>query len=191
MHEDEIETQCQLQCIPGFFEEYAIIPKESVLRKIRLAIRRNLTARQTRSIKTRSGDIFNNFLRFLGLREPAPIYDPPASTFKPGDLVRVRSRKEIEATLNIWHQYKGCMFMPDAMERYCGTIQRVFKPMERFVDERDYFVKKTHGIILLEGVHCEGSVFYGRCDRACFSFWREEWLEKIEEEDNTTGTAAS
>jgi hypothetical protein len=183
MEEKTSATHCQIQCLPGLFEEYARIPQESIPRKIRLAIRRSLTAHQTRSIKTKSGNYLDGFLRFLGIKAPLPMEDPPSSSFKPGDLVRVRSREEIEATLNIWHQYKGCMFMPDAMERYCGTLQRVFKPMERFVDERDYYVKKTHGIILLQGIHCEGSRFYGRCDRACFSFWREEWLEKIEEND--------
>jgi hypothetical protein len=95
----------------------------------------------------------------------------------------VRSKEEIQATLNIWNQHKGCMFMQDEMSPFCGTIQRVFQPMERFVDERDYYVKKTHGIILLEGLHCRGSAYYGRCDRACFYFWREEWLEKIEEDE--------
>ena len=183
MEENGHATNCQIQCLPGFFEEYARIPQESILRKIRLAIRRSLTSRQTRDIKLMSGDFINKLMRFVGIKTPAPIEDPPSSLFKPGDLVRVRSRDEIEATLNIWNQYKGCMFMPDAMAPYCGTIQRVFKPMERFVDERDYYVKKTHGIILLEGVHCQGSVYYGRCDRACFAFWREEWLEKIAEED--------
>jgi hypothetical protein len=25
-----------------------------------------------------------------------------------------------------------------------------------------------------------GTPDYGRCDRACFYFWREEWLEKLD-----------
>jgi len=28
-------------------------------------------------------------------------------------------------------------------------------------------------------LHCQGTSDYGRCDRSCFYFWREEWLEKI------------
>jgi hypothetical protein len=52
--------------------------------------------------------------------------------------------------------------------------------MERFLDERDYKVKKARGIILLEGVICRGTPVFGRCDRCCYLFWREEWLEKIE-----------
>jgi hypothetical protein len=54
------------------------------------------------------------------------------------------------------------------------------KPVKRFVDERDYRVKKAKGIILLEGLICEGTPDYGQCDRACFYFWRQEWLEKMD-----------
>jgi hypothetical protein len=34
--------------------------------------------------------------------------------------------------------------------------------------------------IVLDGVVCEG-VFSGNCPRAFISFWREIWLERIEE----------
>lgn len=116
-----------------------------------------------------------------------PAENPPnlekedTSTIKEGDLVRIRSLPEIQSTLNKWGQLKGCMFMPHEMTPYCDTVQKVYRRMERFVDERDYYVKKTNGIILLEGLHCQGTTDYGRCDRACFYFWREEWLEKIEQ----------
>ena len=65
------------------------------------------------------------------------------------------------------------------MEQYCSTTQRVFKSLARFVDERDLRVKKASGIVLLEGVMCQGTAEFGRCDRSCFLFWREEWLENI------------
>lgn len=100
------------------------------------------------------------------------------STFKAGDRVRVRSLEEIEATLDHLGKTKGCAFLK-AMEQYCGTEQRVLKPVERFVDERDLRVKKCKGIVLLEGVMCPGTTTFGRCDRCCFLFWREEWLEKV------------
>jgi hypothetical protein len=53
--------------------------------------------------------------------------------------------------------------------------------VKTFVDERDCRVKKVKGVYLLEGVNCQGFELYGECDRACFYFWREEWLEKINE----------
>jgi len=30
-------------------------------------------------------------------------------------------------------------------------------------------------------VYCQGTPDLGRCDRSCFYFWREEWLEKLDE----------
>ena len=98
---------------------------------------------------------------------------------KPGDAVRVRSREEIRTTLDKWNQLKGCSFMEE-MWPYCGTTQRVYKRVEKFLDERDYLMKNCNGIVILDGVVCQGTKDFGPCDRACFYFWREEWLEKID-----------
>lgn len=105
--------------------------------------------------------------------QPAPL--------QAKDQVRVRTREEIEATLDPFKELKGCAFL-DSMWQYCGTTQRVLQPVERFLDERDYKVKKSRGVVLLEGSLCYGTPVFGRCDRACHLFWREEWLEKIEEQ---------
>jgi hypothetical protein len=98
---------------------------------------------------------------------------------QPGDYVKVKSKDEIKALINARNELKGCTFM-DEMWVYSGTTQRVFKRVERFMDERDYRVKRANGLVLLENVYCEGTGILGRCDRSCFFFWREEWLEKIE-----------
>ena len=127
-------------------------------------------------------DLMTLFCRLTGreIRPAAELLDfAVAGNLQAGDTVRVRSREEIERTLNYWHQLRGCTFMPE-MARYCGTVQRVLKPMARFVDERDLRVKRARGIVLLEGVLCGGTADFGPCDRACHLFWREEWLERIE-----------
>jgi len=97
---------------------------------------------------------------------------------KPGDIVRIKSREEIQSTLNRWNSLKGCAFMEE-MWQYCGTIHCVFKRVNKFLDERTYLVRKCKGIVLLESVICNGTKDFGPCDRSCFLFWREEWLEKI------------
>jgi hypothetical protein len=102
------------------------------------------------------------------------------SPLKPGDTVWVRSQEEIRDSLTPWNELRGCGFM-DEMAAYCNTRQRVFKRVEKFLDERDYLLKKANGIIILENVFCAGTKAFGPCDRSCFYFWREEWLEKIEE----------
>lgn len=104
--------------------------------------------------------------------------DNYAIKIKPGDLVKIRSREEIKSSLNHWNQLKGCAFMEE-MWQYCNGKYRVFKKVNQFLDERDYLVKKCDGIFLLEGLICEGTKDFGRCDRACFYFWRKEWLEKV------------
>jgi hypothetical protein len=101
-----------------------------------------------------------------------------AKPLKAGDQVRVRSWEEIEATLDPFKELKGCAFLVE-MKEFCGTTHRVFQVMERFLDERDYKVKKVKGVVLLEGVICRGTPVFGRCDRSCLLFWRQEWLEKI------------
>jgi hypothetical protein len=117
------------------------------------------------------------------LRRPA--IQPAASTngsspLQPGDWVRIKSEAEIRATLGNWNDLKGCIFMEE-MWQHCGTTQHVFKRIGQFLDERDYQVKKVQGVVILENVFCQGTVDFGPCDRSCFFFWREEWLEKLEE----------
>jgi MoaA/NifB/PqqE/SkfB family radical SAM enzyme len=102
---------------------------------------------------------------------------PKAVEFSIGETVKVRSWEEVQATLDPFKELKGCAFLPE-MQQYCGTTQRVLQVMERFLDERDYKVKKVRDIILLEGVICRGTPVFGRCDRCCHLFWRAEWLEK-------------
>jgi hypothetical protein len=97
---------------------------------------------------------------------------------KAGDLVKIKSKEEIRKTLDGWNKLKGCGFM-DEMEEYCGTVQKVKKKVEFFMDERDYLIKKCKNIVLLENVFCQGVKLIGRCDRSCHFFWRVEWLELL------------
>ena len=112
----------------------------------------------------------------LGTTRPAAV----GTKLRAGDPVRVRSREEIEATLDEVNELRGCSFTSE-MWAYCGTTQRVLKPMEVFLDERNYQTKRCTGIVLLEGAICQGSAYPQGCDRCCFFFWREEWLETLED----------
>jgi hypothetical protein len=174
----EGQVDCQIPSLQGMAEGDALVPRQSLLRLLKLAIRRRLSPRQERAFKTRTNALMNRAASLLG-REIKPATTIPSVGLGAGDRVRVRSREEIEATLNHWRQLRGCTFMSE-MARYCGTEQRVLKRMERFVDERDLRVKKVNGIVLLDGLRCEGTAEFGRCDRACLYFWREEWLERID-----------
>lgn len=109
------------------------------------------------------------------VRRPAPI------EVNTGDRVRVRSLKEIESTLDANGSCKGCGFLLP-MARYCGQEFRVAQRVDRFFDERRWKMLKCKNLILLEGVHCDGSGHPDTqgCQRMCFFFWRTEWVEKIE-----------
>ena len=174
---------CQLQGVirssphAGKNEEKGL----SIVVRIKRALKRRLSVRVQRRIKDAITSTFDLFNRRHGRAKTLKsIPDTqPSKRLNAGDLVRVRPREEIQATLDRWRSLKGCGFL-DEMAGYCGTTQRVLKRVERFIDERDYRLKKASGIVLLDGVLCSGTGKTGRCDRACFFFWREEWLEKVD-----------
>jgi len=173
--------ECQIQCIPGLTEENVEIGLLPLRRRVKIELKRRLNARTKRKLKKTINRLISAFslVSDEGEATSTQVVKVRANQFKPGELVQVRSREEIEATIDRWGELNGCLFF-DEMWQYCGTTQRVLKPVERFVDERDYRVKKTKGLVLLDGLMCQGTPDYGRCDRACFYFWRVEWLEKIE-----------
>lgn len=173
---------CQFNSLRSIAEGNAKSPPASLIRHIKLAIRRQLTPSQDRMLHQKVNAAIDRFYNIIGenASTDAKGINPQMEYLKAGDMVRVKSKEEIEATLNHLGQSRGCTFMADIMTPYCGTVQRVLKPMERFVDERDLRVKRCKGLILLEGVMCGGTTAFGRCDRSCFIFWREEWLKKIE-----------
>ncbi len=173
---------CQIPCMQRIAEGPAVMPPQSLARRIKLMIRRRMSPKTERRFKKRTNDLMNWFRGLQGKPE-LPAVRPASDTathLVAGDLVRVRSKAEIEATLNHWRQLRGCTFMPEQVQ-YCGTTQRVLKPLLRFVDERDLTVKTSKGIVLLDGVVCQGTADFGPCDRCCVLFWREEWLEKIDQ----------
>ncbi len=139
--------------------------------------------RLKRFAKRRRNVLINKLSRFsLNAKNEATdtkaVASIQAENLQPGDLVRIRSKEDIRATLDDWNRLKGCGFLEE-MWPYCSTEQRVYKRVEQFMDERDYVVKKCRKLVILDGVFCHGTVDFGKCDRTCFFFWREEWLEKI------------
>ena len=116
----------------------------------------------------------------LALRTPRPTGESCAG-LRPGSRVRVRSREEIERTLDRRRRYHGCPFA-EPMFQYCGQEFRVFKCVDRFFDEAQWRLLKCRNVVLLEGVLCDGSGYPDSqgCDRSCFYFWRTEWLEPVD-----------
>lgn len=169
--------RCQLQDIHFFLAEPKPVENRRKIFRLKLILKRYLSPSQKRNIKKLINKIVPSF-RHRKNNTVAEHRNSINQVFHPGDRVRVRSWEEIRETLDIWNECHGCSFMRE-MEKYCGTTQTVLKPVERFLDERDYKIKSVKGLVILEGLHCEGIEGYGRCDRNCSFFWRVEWLEKI------------
>ncbi len=102
---------------------------------------------------------------------------------EPGEWVRVRSPKEIEATLNNTGKHRGLHFDRE-MLRFCGKTFRVHRRVTRIIDERTgEIINLGSDCIVLDGAYCSGEASTGRwfCPRAIFSYWRECWLERVSE----------
>ena len=102
------------------------------------------------------------------------------SQIKAGDIVKVKTKKEIKGMLDDKGKYKGCSFI-GRMYEYCGNNYTVLKEVNYFYDEAKQKMCKCKNIVLLEEVTCSGKqkLFFESCDRSCFYFWHIDWLEKI------------
>lgn len=97
---------------------------------------------------------------------------------QPGELVQVRSKEEIVATLDKNNKNRGLLFDTEQVP-YCGGIYRVLRRVTRIVDEKSgKMVQMKHPCIVLEGVVCK-SDFHRLCPRAIYSYWRENWLRRV------------
>lgn len=113
-------------------------------------------------------------------REPIRI---PALRLQPGELVRVKSAEAIRATLDSDGRYERLAYMDVVMDRFCGQTFRVRNRVDRFFDERNWRMMKLRNVVLLDRVYCqskpdEGMAWAG-CQRGCFLFWKEAWLERV------------
>jgi hypothetical protein len=111
-----------------------------------------------------------------GARTPAGKLD-----LQPGEWVRVKSYKDILATLNPENRNRG-LFFDAEMVPYCGGTYRVLKRVSRIVNEKNGRLQEMKTpCLILEGVVCGAQYSECRlfCPRAIYSYWRESWLERV------------
>jgi hypothetical protein len=128
-------------------------------------------------------------LRSVGLRGERPLRrsDTPAPTpqalgLRPGELVQIRSKKEIAATLDERGKNRGLWFDVE-MIPYCGGTYTVRSRVERFIDDKTgKMVELSSDCLALDGVVCSGEQSSWRffCPRGIQSWWREAWLRRVE-----------
>jgi len=67
---------------------------------------------------------------------------------KPGDLVRVKSRAELQATLDHHRSNRGLTIVPE-MTRYCGGQAEVRARVDRMIDERTGEMREVRNTVSL------------------------------------------
>jgi hypothetical protein len=100
---------------------------------------------------------------------------------RPGELVQVKSREEIYATLNTGSRNRG-LYYDIEMWRFSGGKYRVLRRVDQIVNEKNgRMIKLPNGCVILDGVHCSGERSTHRlfCQRSIFPYWREIWLRRV------------
>ncbi|MGW5238141.1 hypothetical protein ACWEOW_04345 [Monashia sp. NPDC004114] len=99
---------------------------------------------------------------------------------QPGDLVEVRGREEIEATLDSNQKNRGLWF-DEEMLAYCGHQGRVRHRVERLIDEKTgRMLRITRDLVVIEGMSGCAGLYHSLCPRSVIAMWREAWLRKID-----------
>jgi hypothetical protein len=129
----------------------------------------------------RGGLPFPRYKGTIPVGAPTPRHD---LGLQPGEWVRVKSYKEILATLNAVGANRNMRFDAEAVP-FCGRTFKVHSRVERFIDEPTgrLTTMKTPAVIL-EGVFCQCRYSPRRmgCPRSIYLWWRENWLERVEEQ---------
>lgn len=133
--------------------------------------------------------------RFPRHSGPIPVGHPtPTGTrnLQPGDLVHVKPHEEILATLNEESRNRGLRWDAE-MVPYCGGSYRVLKRVTKIINERTGKMQEIKNpCMILDSVVCESRYSACRmfCPRSIYSYWREIWLDRVEERPATAENVA-
>ena len=115
-----------------------------------------------------------------------PVGKPtPTATLnlQPGEIVRVKSHKEILSTIDQGSRNRGLRWDAE-MVPYCGGTYRVLRRVTRIIDEKTgKMLKMKNPCIILDSVVCQARYSGNRmfCPRAIYPYWREVWLDRVEQ----------
>jgi hypothetical protein len=127
--------------------------------------------------RLRNGTVYPSYHGFLQRTPSEQLH------LQPGERVRVRSLPEIEATLSTTRRNRGLTFDRE-MICYCGGEYNVLRRVSRIINESTGKMMELPGeCIILDGVTCRGHLSPGRlfCPRSIYPYWREVWLERVEQ----------
>ena len=101
------------------------------------------------------------------------------------------SKEEIARTVDENGKTRGLWFDWE-MKPYCGGRYRVLDRVERIIDERNgQMIEISSDCVILDGVVCSGEHSHGHwfCPRATYPYWREAWLQRVDDVDSSTPRA--
>ena len=108
----------------------------------------------------------------------------PSATLdlKVGEFVRVRAYREILKTLDCDWKNRGLGFHAE-LSIHCGKTYKVQQRPRKLIDEKTgKLITMSNELIVLEGAGCEGRYTDPlHCPRASYPYWREIWLERVQE----------
>lgn len=97
---------------------------------------------------------------------------------KAGDLVEVRSKEEILATLDANGELDAMPFMPEMLQ-YCGKRFRVSKSAHKTCDPVNGLDgRRLPETVHLEDLRCNGAEHDG-CQAGCLLYWKYDWLRPV------------
>lgn len=100
------------------------------------------------------------------------------SRLRPGDVVQVRPRREIEAMLDARRTTVGLPFMAE-MEAFCGGVFQVHRRVDHINDMRNKTgLRRMHDVVTLTGLRCSGLSHDG-CQAECQILWKDAWLKRL------------
>jgi hypothetical protein len=98
-----------------------------------------------------------------------------------GEVVEIRSKAEIERTLNRANRNRG-LNIDEEMTTFCGGRYRVTTRVNRIINEQTgEMMEFSNPCIVLDGVVCKGEYAPMRlmCPRRITAYWRENWLRRV------------
>ena len=122
-------------------------------------------------------------------RGTGPAPKPERLGLQPGDLVEIKSKDEIMATLGPNNKNRGLIFDFEMLP-YCGRRARVLKTVDKIIEEHTGRMLRLRDCVILDQVTCVGR-YHRFCPRAIHIYWREAWLSRVDESSTVAANSAS
>jgi hypothetical protein len=108
---------------------------------------------------------------------------------QPGEWVTIKPATEIAKTLDNRGRNRG-LTCDYGMSNHSGERLRVRHRLDRMISEPTAEMRRVEATVVLEGLNCTCANVVGGCPRQDFIYWREIWLERLEEpKQNEAATA--